>query len=148
MAGGVFGSLIKSTIKSTAKDLAKDMVRDAEEAAVVGINSAASSLAEKSKSTVQEPSSWFDFNALTKQAEEKQRKKQQAQRPQRPQQAQKSESATHTGCTCSCPVQNGGGQALMSLTLSELKQMARELNIPGRSKMNKSQLAEALARYM
>lgn len=51
---------------------------------------------------------------------------------------------TRSGCTCNCPVNQSGGDMLASLTVKELRQIASDLKIPGRSSMNKVQLIAAI----
>jgi outer membrane biosynthesis protein TonB len=75
----------------------------------------------------------------------------QPQPQQQPQPQPQPLTSTHTGCSCTCPVINqaGGAEAVVnSLTVKELKQAARVMQIPDRSKLTtKNQLTGAILSY-
>lgn len=52
----------------------------------------------------------------------------------------------HTGCTCTCTEEQRGG--MRSVTTKHLRQLAREYSVPGRARMNRTELIGALRSYV
>ena len=190
MAGKLVGKLFSSAVKSAAKDIATDVAKDvakdvanttkstikatAKDIASSLSGGATNTVVNKVATKTPPSSSWFDTNALQRQAEEKMRRKQasfleeqgrqpvqarepqrvqrkqpvqarEPQRKQRKQPVQAGEPQRKTHTGCTCSCPNqSGGSQLSSLKVTELRQIAGAMQIKGRSKMNKRELVSSV----
>ena len=119
IASKVAGSEVKSMAKDAAKDIAEDLAYQAINSGVNRINRAA-------PMALAAPTQALAAPVLVAPPE--------------------FTMDTHTGCTCSCPkISQVGGVG--DITVTQLKTLAKQYNIKGRSTMSKTELIQAVCPY-